>query len=454
MTTRRDHAIVLGASMGGLATARALSNHYTRVTIVERDVLSDPNADRKGAPQGSHAHGLLASGYRILDRYFPGLMKELVDAGAVEGDLCGDFLWYQYGDWKLRADIGLPAICVSRPFLERKVRERVLSLPNVTILEGHDVVEPTFDRGARRVTGLKIRDRASDTESTLDAGLVVDALGRGSPSPSWLSSWGYGEVAETVVRVDVGYATGTFERRRGDLYGCMGALVAGTTPRSTRMSGALSAEGDRWVITLGGCLRDYPPTDFEGWKTFAEGLPTQDIADLVKTRAPIGPIASFRFPANRLRHYHELERFPHGYLVIGDAFCSFNPVYGQGMSVALTEARALDDCLASSPSELGKPFLARLGEIVANPWAIATGEDYRYPQVEGKRPPGFALITRYMERAHRAATRDPVVLKRFFEVASLLAAPTAMMHPSIAWRVLVGGVGAPQGRPNAKLAAT
>ena len=162
--------------------------------------------------------------------------------------------------------------------------------------------------------------------------------------------------------------------------------------------------------------------------------------ELTRDRAPLGPLVSYRFPANRQCHYEALKEFPAGYLVTGDAVCSFNPIYGQGMSVALSEAQALDRCLAAgSSSDLARRFFREVTRIVASPWAIATGEDYRYPQVEGRRPPGFGIVSRYMERAHRVAGTDPVVRRRFFEVASLLAPPPAMMAPAIAWRVLRGG---------------
>jgi len=442
MASPRRHAIVLGGSMAGLGAARALVNHFERITLVERDEITGCAQHRKGVPQGQHAHGLLPSGYRVLSDYFPQMMDELVAEGATRGDLTGDFLWYQYGGWKLRADSGLDGIVVSRPHLERKVRDNVLAMPRLSLLQGHDGEEPVFDPLSRRVTGLRALKRATGETVTIEADLVVDALGRGSPSSRWLAGWGFGQVAETHVPIDVGYATALFERRPGDLFGCMGAVIAGTAPQSTRYAATLGAEGNRWMVTLAGCLRDYPPTDLAAWRDFARSLPTPEIYDMVKDRAPLGPIASYRFPTNRHCHYERLKAFPAGYLVIGDAVCSFNPLYGQGMSVALAEARALDDCLAAGDDDLAPRFFREVTRIVAGPWAIATGEDYRYPAVEGRRPPGFAVISRYMERAHRAATRDPVVLRRFFEVASLLAPPPALMAPAIAWRVLLGGVGA------------
>lgn len=439
MTNRRQHAIVLGGSMAGLGAARALVNHFERVTIIERDELDAATGIRKGVPQGQHAHGLLASGYRILSSYFPGMMDELVAEGALTGDLTGDFLWYQYGGWKMRADCGLNGIVVSRPCLERKVRERVLALPKITLLHGYDAEHPRYDPVGRRVTGLVTRNRSTDASLMLDADLVVDALGRGSPSPGWLASWGYGPVAETNVQIDVGYATAVFERIPGDLYGSIGAIIAGTAPRSTRFGAVLGAEGSRWIITLVGCMRDYPPTELAAWKEFARSLPTPDVFELTRDRESLLPPTSYRFPANRRRHYEMLREFPAGYLVTGDAVCSFNPIYGQGMSVALSDAAALDQCLEADDGDLARRFFRDVGRIVASPWAIATGEDYRYPQVEGRRPPGFAFLSRYMERAYRAASSDPVVLKRFFEVASLLAPPPAMLAPSVVWRVLRGG---------------
>jgi 2-polyprenyl-6-methoxyphenol hydroxylase-like FAD-dependent oxidoreductase len=453
-TTNRTHAVVLGASMAGLATARALHNHFARVTVIERDVLNSTDA-RKGVPQGNHAHGLLPSGYRVLDTWFPGLFDEMVAAGAIRGDLTEDFLWYQYGGWKLRANTGLGGIVVSRPLLESTLRERVRALPKIELLDGYDIEEPRFDPASGRVTGVRIKRRDNAEEQLLAADLVVDATGRGSQSPKWLSTWGFSDVPETQVRIDVGYSTAVIERRPGDLYGAMGAIIAGTVPESSRFTAILGAERNRWIVTLVGAMRDYPPTDLPGFREFARSLPTPDTYELVKDREPLVPIQSYRFPANRQRHYERLARFPAGYLVLGDAVCSFNPIYGQGMSVSLCEAKALDACLTRGDERLAQRFFTEAAAIITSPWAIATGEDYRFPQVEGARPPGFALISRYMERAHRAATRDPVVLKQFFDVASLLAPPTSMMSPKILWRVLLGGVGnaQPVNAPSAQVRA-
>jgi 2-polyprenyl-6-methoxyphenol hydroxylase-like FAD-dependent oxidoreductase len=436
MPQRYSSAVVLGASMSGLLVARALSRHFERVTIVERDVLPARGDVRKGVPQSAHAHGLLASGYRVMDRYFPGMMDELEALGAPRGDVVGDFLWFQYGRWKLRHRSGLRGITVSRPCLEAAIRQRVKALPNVTFREGWDGLGPAFDAGRGRVTGLVVRERAQGSQETLDADLVVDASGRGSQSPKWLDELGCGRPAETVVKVDVGYATRTFQRRRGEFFDSIGGIISGTPPGSTRYAAVLAAEEDRWVVTLVGAVGDYPPTAEQDWVTFAATLPVAAVHELVTSAKPLTDIVSYRFPANQRRLYERMPRFPAGYLVVGDAVCSFNPIYGQGMSVAATEAETLDEVVGAGIDGLSRRFYDRARKLIDIPWAIATGEDLRFPQVEGRRPPGSGMVNRYLERVHAVASEDAVVCRRFFDVLNLLAPPTALMSPRIAWRVL------------------
>lgn len=433
---RHSSAVVLGASMSGLLAARALTNHFDHVTIVERDVLPTAPQLRKGVPQAAHAHGLLTSGFRVIDRYFPGLIEHLSALGAPLGDVVGDFLWFQYGHWKLRHHAGLRGIVVSRPLLETVIRERVGALASVSVLDGTSVVRPAFDPTSGRVTGVVVRTADGGVERTIDAELTVDASGRGSHSPQWLEQWGFGQPASVTVKVNVGYATRTFERRPGEFFNSLGGVIAGTTPGEKRLAAVLAAEGPRWVVTLAGTMGDHPPTDERGWLDFARGLPVSAVHDLVSRCRPLGDIVPFRFPANQRRLYEKMGRFPDGYVVVGDAICSFNPIYGQGMSVAAMEGQTLDEVLGHGLTGLAPRFFARAREIIDIPWTIATGEDLRFPEVDGARPAGFAVMNRYLERLHAVASEDPVVCQKFFDVLNLLAPPPSLMTPGMMWRVL------------------
>jgi 2-polyprenyl-6-methoxyphenol hydroxylase-like FAD-dependent oxidoreductase len=449
MSRPPSSAVVVGASISGLLAARILSAHFDRVTLVERDVLPQDGTPRKGCPQSAHAHGLLASGYRVINAYFPGLTEELESQGAPCGDIVGDFLWFQYGHWKWRHQSGLRGITVSRPCLEAAIRRRVRMLPNVTVLDGTDALRPVFDEAANRVHGLAVRARDTRAERLLTADLVVDAGGRGSQSPKWLEQWGFGKPETLVVKIDVGYATRTFERRPGDLFNSTGAIVSGTPPEDTRYAAVLAAEGDRWVVTLVGTLGDYPPDEEAGWETFAATLPVPWVHELVTSARPLTAIASYRFPANQRRLYERMKRFPSGYLVVGDAVCSFNPIYGQGMSVAAMEAQLLDAALSGPMVSLAERFYAQARRVIDIPWLIATGEDLRFPQVEGHRPVGSGVVNRYLERVHAVASADPVVCRKFFDVLNLLAPPASLMTPAVAWRVMARrrpqGAGTPWG---------
>lgn len=255
----------------------------------------------------------------------------------------------------------------------------------------------------------------------------------------------------------MGHATRVFERRPGELFNSTGAVVAGTPPAETRYAAILAAEGSRWVVTLIGMLGDYPPVEEKAWTSFAASLPVPVVHDLVVSARPLTEIVSYRFVANQRRLYERMKRFPEGYLVTGDALCSFNPLYGQGMSVAATEAKVLDECLATGMADLAKRFYARARKTVDIPWLIATGEDLRYPQVEGPRPPGSWLVNRYLDRVHAAASDDATVCRKFFDVLNLLAPPSSLMSPPLAWRVLVrrppSGRGSPWGIRGAGSAA-
>jgi 2-polyprenyl-6-methoxyphenol hydroxylase-like FAD-dependent oxidoreductase len=265
------------------------------------------------------------------------------------------------------------------------VRRRLLQFPNVKIRQRCDVSELIYDHGRNRVTAVQVAPRdGSGGVETINADLVADASGRGSRSPSWLEALGYAKPREEEIKVNIGYKTRLYRRRQGDLHGKMGAIIAACRP-DWRFGVILAQEGERWTVSLGGYFDDQVPADDSGFIEFARSLPKPEIFDVIKNAEPLGPILTYQFSTNQRRYYEELSRFPEGYLVYGDALCSFNPVYGQGMTVAFTEALTLSECLAKGSEGIGRRFFRAAGRLIDIPWQIAVGSDLQHERVEGKR---------------------------------------------------------------------
>ncbi|HSC26841.1 MAG TPA: hypothetical protein VLD67_06180 [Vicinamibacterales bacterium] len=451
-TVHGHHAIVIGASISGLLAARVLAPHFDRVTVFDRDTLPPGVDNRKGVPQGRHGHGLLASGLQGLKRLFPALERELLDAGAIPGDVIGSVRWFQHGHYKSKFHSGLAGLLLSRPLLEATVRRQVARLPNVDIRGGTHVLGLLST--LRRVNGVRIQ-RLSERVESIQGDLVVDAAGRGSRSPEWLEQMGYARPAVDEVKVDLGYTTRTFRRRPGDLAGDIGAIIAPKPPQM-RAGFILAMEGGRWMVSIGGWLGNHAPLDPEGFLAFARSLARPDIYEVIKDAEALTDAVKYVFPSNLRRRYDRLATFPDCYLVVGDALCSFNPLYGQGMSVATLEALALADCLhaATSVDRLWRSFFRAAGRITETPWAIAAGSDFAFPGVTGPRPAGTPALNWYLDHVHRAAAVDPRVCMTFFNVANLLLPPTALFAPSTLVRVakgcLTGAVPAAPRAPEAR----
>lgn len=445
--TDRGHAVVIGGSMAGLLAARVLSDYYREVTIVERDRFPDGAEQRRGVPQGRHTHGLLASGRDVLERFFPGISDVLIRSGAATGDIMQNCRWFFEGGCLARAHSGLTGLAMTRPFLEAKVRERVLALPNVRICDNTTVERLVADLDSNRVTGVQIDGRV------LAADLTIDATGRGSRSAEWLASMGFGKPAEDRVEIALSYTTRFFRRRPADLDGDI-AVVIPPTPRGKRGGVMLAQEGDRWTVTLIVHFGKPAPEDLPGFVEFSRTLPAPYIHTVIQGAEPLGECAVARFPASVRRRYETLARFPDGYLVFGDAICSFNPIYGQGMSAAALQAVELGNVLAESRDRLASRFFARSSKVVDIPWSIAAGSDLRIPEAIGHRTPAVQIINWYMAKLHKAAHSDAKAALAFHRVGNLLAPPPSIMHPRVAFRVLWGNLRpAPQAHPQTSRSA-
>lgn len=439
------HAIVIGASMAGLLASRVLSDHFEQVTVIERDHLPQEIQARKGVPQGRHVHILLHKGASIMMGLFPELFPKLIEDGTISIDTVANFHWYNFGAWKARFPSGITFYCQSRPLLEGHVRQQVAARSNVRFLDECDVVRLGANDDATRITGVHVRHRDGDRgEEILFADLVVDASGRGSQTPHWLTALGYDEVEESTIKVDVGYSTRIYRRPEQSRFDRNVLAVYSTPPAEKRAGVIAPIEGNRWIVTLMGWVRDYPPDDEAGFLEFARSLPQPDLYEAIKDAEPLTPIAIHKFPANRRRLYERLPRFPEGFVALGDAVCSFNPVYGQGMTAAALEAEVLNTLLyqqqkSSTPGDItgfSRRFQKKITKIVDTFWLLAASEDFRHPETQGKRPLGLNLLNNYSRRVHELSTFDSQVTVLLYQVLHAIKPPTALFSPRMVAKVL------------------
>ncbi|MFW3171180.1 FAD-dependent oxidoreductase [Geodermatophilus sp. CPCC 206100] len=445
-TGRNGTVIVVGASMAGLLAARVLAEHAGRVVVLDHDTLPEDAVPRGGAPQSAHAHGLLARGLRGLEELFPGLTAELVARGGRVADVQEDFRWVSDGYTLARGRSGMHGILVSRPLLEREVRRRTLADPRISV---HDRVEVRAlmhdDRG--RVLGVAAVERDNPAGRGIrrwDADLVVDASGRTSRAPEWLQALGFEPPEEERVEVDVAYSTRHYRREPGHLDGGGGVAIA-AAPDNPRAGFLLAQEGDRWICALGGYLGDRPPIDPEGFEAYAATLPSPMVSEVISRAVPVDEPRRYRFPASVRRRFERLRRSPEGLLVLGDAVCSFDPVYGQGMTVACLEALALRDVLrrGPAPADLPREFWRACEPIVDIAWQIALGADLRIPGVRGPVDRRTRVVNGYIGKVYRAAALDPAVGTAFLRVIHMEAAPPSLMSPSVLAHVVMGSRRAP-----------
>jgi 2-polyprenyl-6-methoxyphenol hydroxylase-like FAD-dependent oxidoreductase len=435
-----DRAVVLGASMAGLLAARVLTDAYGQVTVVDRDELPEIPMHRRGVPHGRHLHALAARGQQALEELFPGLTADLTAHGAPAGDLLANGRLYFSGQRLRQADTGLVLLCASRPFLEGHVRAGVRALPNVTLLDRCDVVGLATTSDGRRVTGARVLRRADDSaEEVLGADLVVDATGRGSRTPLWLDALGYPQPEREQVRIGLGYATRTY-RLPPDALDRDLAILDAATPRHPRSGALLVLEGGRRMLTLGGILGDHPPTDPDGFLAFARSLQFPDIYEAIRDAEPLDDPVAFRFLASVRHRYERLNRFPDGLLVMGDAVASFNPIYGQGMSVAALEALTLRRHLQRGIEPRPRRWFRDLTRQVDVPWDMSAGGDLAFPGVQGRRTRKLRMVNAYLARLHAAAVHDASLASAFVRVVGLVAPPRSLLRPGIAVGVLRGSL--------------
>jgi 2-polyprenyl-6-methoxyphenol hydroxylase-like FAD-dependent oxidoreductase len=429
--------------MAGLLAARVLSEFYEDVTVVERDRLPDTPTQRRGIPQGRHLHNFLSRGCQLLDEFFPGILDELVDAGANvidDGDLSRIYMRIgAYGanrSEKFADPAALVFYLASRPLVEFHVRRRVAALHNVKFVDHHDITEPTVIT-RDRITGVLLVDRDTGERTTLNADLVVDAMGRGARTPAFLQNLGYERPAEQRSPANWAYSSHLLRIPAGAIAEQMALIEPGKgSPRVA----LLAYENDTWILTVGqAAINGEPPTNLADMLALAEQCVPPSMLAGLRSAQPLEDVAIFRNTVGIWRRYDRMPAFPAGLLVIGDALCSLNPIYGQGMTMAALEALALQDYLRDGREEPHRFFRAAAKHI-GPVWAMNQANDRVPSSVGGRRSVRNRLMTSIMNNALKAAENDIVLTERFSRVNNLIDPPTRLQDPALIARVFIGGL--------------
>jgi 2-polyprenyl-6-methoxyphenol hydroxylase-like FAD-dependent oxidoreductase len=436
------HAIVIGGSMAGLCAARVLSDFYEKVTVVDRDAYPEGAHERPGVPQSRHVHALLMRGRLELDNLFPGFERIMLERGALEINFGLDFATLRPQGWAPRRPTKISTIFASRVLIEETARGLLRNIPNIELIERVDATGFVVKRGAAiRVTGIDVAPRDGRPAFNLTGDLVVDASGRATKIPSWLSALELPLPDEQVVDSHTGYASrwyqGAAPGTRPDDWWWKGVWIDPTGDEVDQAGVLFPVEGNRFIVTLAGWGGNYPPSDEDGFTAQLLRLRSPLIAKEVALAEPIWKVYSYRQMANRWRHYDKWTARLDGFIALGDATCAFNPVYGQGMTSGAIGALLLRDCLkeyGTANPDLPRKFFARLGRFQAGPWGMATGADFRFAGTEGRRPLASRVLGPVIGAMMKAGESDGEIQNRVGEVINMVKPPAALFEGPMLYR--------------------
>lgn len=415
--------VIVGASLAGLFAAAACAGPDRQVVVLERDRLPAEAVARPGVPQGTQPHVVLHRGMLALETLLPGIGEDLTRVGAVFFDT-GELAWLAEMGWAQHGVRAFPVLSVTRPLLEHVVRRRVRAWPGVEIRDGQRVTSVHRHGTAQWSVELAGGE-------VLDADLLVDASGRSSRLPRWLEAAGLGRVPVTEVDAHLGYATRPYAVPDGAV--AAAGVIIQVTLDALAGGLALPVEEGQWLLTAVGVGSRRPPRDAAGFEGFLRELADPAVAEVAALGRPVGEVHVHRQTANRRYAYERLRHWPPGLLVMGDALCAFNPVYGQGITVAACQAVELRTGLANTTGRVtARRLQRRFARLAALPWAIATGQDLRLPTSEGRQSLGQSLFGAWAGEVGRLAVHgDARASSALARVYHLMASPRAMLHPAL-----------------------
>ena len=326
---------------------------------------------------------------------------------------------------------------MSRPLIERTLRRQVERIGNIKVRGERRVLNVVSDSNLQAATGIQCKMVDGSLE-TLKSDLIVDASGNGSLTVEFLKSIGRRLPQETSIGVNIRYASALFER--SSIWNDYKVVLSfPNAPEQVRGGLILPAENNSNQVVLSGRGKDGPPIDGNGFLSYARQLPTPTIYNAIKNAKCLTGITPFSYPESRWRHFAQVPDFPRGLLPIGDAICRFNPIYGQGMTVASQEASMLFDLLQTldrdSIATLAPTFLSKAETLIADPWAMSALPDLIYPETIGERPPDLEDRLNFQGALNRLAARNVKIHELLTEIRHLLRPLTLLEDPDIVNRV-------------------
>lgn len=426
------HVIVVGGSLAGLCAARVLSDVTERVTVYERDDLPDGPANRAAVPQGRHVHMLMARGAAEFESHFPGLLDGMVADGVPILENRPDCIHFGAAGHVLgtahRLQSEFTAYVPSRPQLEWQIRQRVLAIDNVDIVHA-GVAEPTHDPTRARVTGVLL-----DSGETVTADLVVDATGRGTRLPVWLEKWGYGRPREDGVNVGIGYSSQRVQVPDGLL--AEKVVVAGASTAQPLGIGMLFYEDGVWNVTTFGVGRVEPPQTFAQMCDLADEILPAHVSSALRQGIPLGEVAFHKYPTSRWRRYDKMDRLPAGILPFGDAVVSFNPTFGQGMTMTSLQAGHLRRALATPGADVVRETIRSTAKSTFPVWQMNAIGDLVLHRATGPTPWWYKPVGGLFDQFLGAAETDPVLAEWFLRRFSLLDSLYMVPSPRLIGRTV------------------
>ncbi|WP_395761650.1 FAD-dependent oxidoreductase [Bacillus sp. 3G2] len=434
-----NKAIVIGGSIAGKLAAKALSTTFKEVIIIEAGERWDGKASRKRVPQSSHPHVLLKGGEKTIEELFPAITNELIEAGSIVNNFTRDIKWHQFGLWKQQFIGKVHMVQQSRFLLEWHIQKRIDDISNVTTKYRTLVEGLLVDRKLNRVCGVKAKCLETGTQEEIQADIVVDASGFGSKSIAWLSEHNI-EVQEEKVRIDLFYATRMFKLKENEKFDCCNMLMSPSFPDNPYGVLIQTIEDHRYFVTFSGYANEKAPQTDEEFYNFAENLSISNVTDFLNKAEAISDIQTYKIPYQVRRRFDLMNDLPERLLVVGDAHCRFDPVFGQGVSVAAMEAHQLQLLLQRRQildKAFTKQFYKRTAHIIQTPWEMTTTEISRHPQLKRELSIKQKFQQWYTKQIYQLSATDSDVYIRLVRVMNLIRSPLHLFHPKVLLAVLL-----------------